>query len=125
MDAIFTTELLAEIGDALRPLRPSSCVVKRSTAKDAEGAPTGANPSTIATVRCRVDPPSRRVVEGVFGPRQTTEADAVLYLDLGPTVLFRDTIATTINGVATDFSVVDVAIDSQAAEITVLCTRSA
>lgn len=125
MSAIFTPALLDEIGAAVAGLRPSSCAVKRSTAVDAEGVPTGASASTIATVGCRVDPPSRRAIEGVFGPRLATEADAMIYVPRGTAVQVRDTIAATIEGVTTTFDVVDVAVGSHLAEIPVLCTRSA
>ena len=121
----FTPALLDEIGDALAVLRPSSCVITRSAAVDAEGAPTGGSATTVATVACRVDPPNRRAVEATFGPRLATEADALLYLDRGADVQARDTITATIESVATTFAVVDVAIGSHLAETPVLCTRSA
>ena len=122
---VFTPALLAEIGDALAVLRPSSCVITRSTAVDAEGAPTGGSASTVATVACRVDPPNRRAIEATFGPRQATEADALVYVPRGTTVKVRDTVAATIEGVVTSFDVVDVAVGSHLAEIPLLCTRSA
>lgn len=125
MSAIFTPALLDEIGAATAGLRPSSCVITRSTAKDAEGAPTGASPSTIATVACRVDPPNRRAIEATFGPREATEADALVYVPRGTSVKVRDGITATIEGVVTAFDVVDVAVGSHLAEIPVLCTRSA
>lgn len=122
---IFTPALLDEIGAAVAGLRPSSCVVTRSTAVDAEGVPTGGSATTIATVGCRVDPPNRRAVEATFGPRQATEADALVYVPRGTPVQARDHIAATIEGVTTPFDVVDVAVGSHLAELPVLCTRSA
>lgn len=125
MVAIFTPTLLNEIGAAVAGLRPSSCVVKRSTALDAEGVPTGGSPGTIATVACRVDPPNRRAIEAVFGPREATVADALIAVPRGTDVRARDEIAATIEGVTTTFDVVDVAVGSHLAEIPVLCTRAA
>lgn len=125
MVAIFTPALLDEIGAAVAGLRPSSCAVKRSTAVDAEGVPTGASPTTIVTVACRIDPPNRRAVEATFGPRQATEADALVFVPRGTDVRARDQIAATIEGVTTTFDVIDVAIGSHLAEIPVLATRTA
>lgn len=125
MSVIFTADLLNEIGTATAGLRPSSCAIQRSTAVDAEGVPTGASASTVATVGCRVDPPNRRAVEAVFGPRQATAADALIAVPRGTDVRARDRIAATIEGVTTLFDVVDVAVGSHLAELPVLATRSA
>lgn len=124
MVTIFTPALLNEIGAAVAGLRPSSCAIKHSTAVDAEGVPTGGSATTIATVSCRVEPSNRRAIEALFGPREGTEADQIIFVPRGTTVAARHQIDATIEGVTTTFDVVDVAVGSHLAEIPVLVARA-
>lgn len=124
MVAIFTPELLDEIGEAVAGLRPSSCAIQTAGALDAEGVPTGSGGTTVATVACRVDPAGRRAVEATFGPAEQTDADAIIALPRGTAITARNVIVATIEGVETTFEVIDVAVGSHLAEIPVLCTRT-
>lgn len=123
MVAIFTPALLDEIGEAVAGLRPSSCAIQGSTARDAQGVPTGASWTTSATVGCRVEPAGRRAVEATFGPLEQSDADAIVYVPRGTEVTARHRIVATIEDVETTLNVISVGLGSHLAEIPVLCVR--